>query len=188
MLDPAVLNATLDAVMRGSPDAFLTVTRAYSPALRSFLASQIFHLDDVDDVAQETLIAAYRSLQNFRRGEDFGHWLRGIARNKLLRYFEQSKRRANAMETFRREGATLIASELDAAASKTRSEHLQTMLSCIAKLPERLRHVVRSALDGDKSTSVASELESSVGAIYQLQYRALKALRECMNRETTHGN
>ena len=187
MLDPVALNTTLDAVMRGNPDAFLTVTRAYSPALRAFLASQIFHLDEVDDIAQETLIAAYRSLGTFRRGEDFGAWLRGIARNKLLRYFEQSKRRADALETFRREGAALIAGELEAAAAKTKSEHLQTMLTCIAKLPERLRHVVRATLDGDKSGAVAAEMESSVGAVYQLQYRALKALRECMNREAAHG-
>lgn len=188
MLDPTTLDQTLNAVMRGNPDAFLTVTRAYGPALRAFLASQIFHLDDVDDVAQETMIAAYRSLPTFRRSEDFSAWLRGIARNKLLRYFEQSKRRADALETFRREGSALLEGELEAVASKTRSEQLQTMLTCISKLPERMRQVVRSALDGDKSTSVAESMAASVGAVYQLQYRALQALRECMNREVAHGS
>lgn len=187
MLDSSQLNQALDAALRSSPDAFLVIVRAYGGSLRTFLSSQMFHLDDVDDVAQETFIAAYRSLGTFRRGEDFGAWLRGIARNKLLRYFEQSNRRSSHLETFRLEAASLVQSELDDAAAGTRSEQLQAMLSCISQLPERMRHVVRSLLDGSKSASLAEELKTSTGAIYQLQYRALGLLRECIAREVPHG-
>lgn len=188
MLDPSQLNATLDAALSANPDAFLAVVRAHGPSLRAFLSSQMFHLDDVDDIAQETFIAAYRSLNSFRRGEDFGAWLRGIARNKLLRYFEQTSRRSAQMETFRREAAALLDGELEEAAATTGSEQLQAMLRCIAKLPERMRHVVRSLLDGGKSTALAEELETTTGAIYQLQYRALGMLRECITKEVAHGS
>jgi RNA polymerase sigma-70 factor (ECF subfamily) len=51
-----------------------------------------------------------------------------------------------------------------------------------------MRHVVRSALDGSKSTALAEDLETTAGAIYQLQYRALKTLRECMTRELAYGD
>jgi len=186
MLESPTLDQTLDAALRANPDAFLAIVRAYGPTLRAFLGSQMFHLDDVDDVAQETLIAAYRSLNNYRRGEDFGAWLRGIARNKLHRYFEQSSRQSARMETFRREAAALLDRDLDEAAGQTRSEDLQAMLNCISKLPERMRHVVRSLLDGGKSSTLADELGTSTAAIYQLQYRALGILRGCIVKEVSH--
>lgn len=188
MLAPDKLNESLDAALLTNPDAFLAVVRAYGPSLRAFLSSQMFHLDDVDDLAQETFIAAYRSLNTFRRGEDFGAWMRGIARHKLLRYFEQSSRRSAQMETFRREAAALLDGELEEAAAATGSELFQAMLRCVAKLPERLRHVVRALLDGSKAITLAEELGTTTGAIYQLQYRALGMLRECITREIVHGN
>lgn len=186
MLDPQQLNSTLDHVLRGQPDAFLGIVRAYGPGLRTFLASQLFHIDDVDDIAQETFISAYRGLNTFRRGEDFGAWLRGIARNKLLRFFEQTNRRVSQLEAFRHEAGMLLHDELESAASETKSEQLQLMLSCITKLPDRVRHVVRSLLDGSKAPALAEELQTSTGAIYQLQYRALGMLRDCMTRELAH--
>lgn len=183
MLEPDTLNSTLDHVLRGQPDAFLVIVRSYGPGLRTYLSSQLFHLDDVDDLAQETFIAAYRSLNTFRRSEDFGAWLRGIARNKLLRFFEQTNRRSSRMEAFRNEAASLLHAELEESAAGAKSEQLQAMLSCIAKLPERIRHVVRALLDGSKATGLADELKTSTGAIYQLQYRALGMLRECITRQ-----
>lgn len=186
MLESSQLNATLDHVLRGQPDAFLAIVRAYSPMLRTWLGGQLFHMDEVDDLAQETFIAAYRSLHTFRRTEDFGAWLRGIGRNKLLRHFEQSGRRSANLEKFRQAAATLLADELETAAAGTQAVQLQAMLSCISKLPDRIRHVVRALLDGSKAAALAQELQTSVGAIYQLQYRALGLLRDCIARELAH--
>lgn len=183
MLESDQLNASLDHVLRGQPDAFLTIVRAYGPNLRAYLASQLFHIDDVDDLAQETFIAAYRSLNSFQRGHDFGAWLRGIARNKLLRFFEQTNRRSVQLENFRREAASLLQAELEDTAAVAKSGQLQAMLVCITKLPDRIRHVVRSLLDGSKAAALAEEMRTSTGAIYQLQYRALGLLRDCINQE-----
>jgi len=188
MLDSFQLNETLDAALCGQPDAFLAIVREHGPPLRAFLGSQMFHLEDVDDLAQETFIAAYRSLDTFRRDQDFGAWLRGIARHKLLRYFEQTSRRSTHMDAFRRDVALLLENELEESAAGTRSEQLQAMLTCIGSLPERIRHVVRSLLDGSKAPSLAEELGTTTGAVYQMQYRALKLLRGCITREVTHGS
>ena len=53
MLQSPTLDQTLDAALRANPDAFLAIVRAYGPGLRAFLSSQMFHLDDVDDVGRE---------------------------------------------------------------------------------------------------------------------------------------
>ena len=188
MSEPHVLSPTLDEVLQGDADAFLGIVRTYSPGLRAFLTSHLFQIDAVDDLVQETFIAAYRSLNSFQRGEDFGAWLRGIARNKLKRFFEQNARRGDLLVEFQKQGALILETQLDEAAQGTRAAHLQAMLSCISQLPDRLRRVIHANLEGARSSAVAEELQTTPGAVYQLQYRALQLLRMCVTKELSHGN
>ena len=182
MNDPTDVDAVLDQVARGWTDAFGHLVRLYALPLRSFLASQVYHLDDVDDLAQEVFLAALNSMASFRRGDDFGAWLRGIARNKLLVYFRTESRRSRALQRFREEVTTRIEKELEEAATGDRTETLERLLRCIAELPEKLRRVVRAGLDGDKPAELAEALSTTVGMIYNLHYRANRLLRACLQR------
>jgi RNA polymerase sigma-70 factor (ECF subfamily) len=183
MLDPREIASVLDQVARGNRDAFQWIVRAFGLPLRSFIASQVYHLDDVDDLVQEVFIAAYKGLHTFRRGDDFGAWLRGIARNKLSAHARSSARRNKALERFREEVALAVQADLERAAAADRSVAIAMLLRCIARLPERLRRVVRAGLEGDKPAALAKELVTSVGAVYNLHYRANQLLRECVQRE-----
>jgi RNA polymerase sigma-70 factor (ECF subfamily) len=183
MVQPSELAAILDEVARGNRDAFRQIVRGYSLPLRSYLASQTHNLDDVDDLAQEVFLAAFRSLPSFRRGDDFGAWLRGIARNKLYDHLRRCARRNRAMESFRAEVARLVEAELERAAAADPSGAIEVLLRCIAQLPDKLRRVVRAGLDGDKPAALAEALTTSVGAIYNLHYRANQLLRVCMQKE-----
>jgi len=183
MLSDAEIREVIDQVARGNRDAFHLIVRAYNLPLRSFIASQVHHLEDVDDLAQEVLLGAYRNLGDFRRGDDFGAWLRGIARNQLLFYFRTSGRRRKAMEKFREDAARIVQADLDHAVSGDTSEVIEALLRCVGRLPEKLRRVVRAGLDGDKPAMLAKELLTTVGAIYNLHYRANRLLRECMTKE-----
>jgi RNA polymerase sigma-70 factor (ECF subfamily) len=174
--------AALDEVARGHADAFARVVRAYGLPLRSYLASQVHHLEDVDDLAQEVFLAALKGLAGYRRGDDFGAWLRGIARNKLLNYFRSSTRRSQAMERFREEVARAVEDDLERAAAADRAEAIERLLRCVAQLPERLRRVVRAGLDGARPAELARELSTTVGAVYNLHYRANQLLRECLRK------
>jgi RNA polymerase sigma-70 factor (ECF subfamily) len=159
------------------------IVRAYSLPLRSYLASQVHHLDDVDDLAQEVFLAAYGSLNAFRQGDDLGAWLRGIARNKLFRHFRSSARWQGALGRFREQVARTVEADLEVAVRDDRAETIETLLRCIARLPEKLRRVVRAGLDGDKPAVLAEELSTSVGAVYNLHYRANQLLRTCLDKE-----
>ena len=183
MLTQAEIDVVLDQVARGSRDAFRLIVRAYGLPLRAYIASQVHHPNDVDDMAQEVFLAAYRQLATFRRGDDFGAWLRGIARNKLHDYFRSSARRDRAMERFREEVARVVEGDLEAAAASDRSESIEALLRCIGRLPEKLRRVVRAGLDGDKAADLAEQFVTTVGAIYNLHYRANQLLRDCVQKE-----
>jgi RNA polymerase sigma-70 factor (ECF subfamily) len=183
MGDTSDMDAVLDAVARGDREAFRAVVRAYGLPLRAYLASQVHHRDDVDDLAQETLLASLHGLSGFRRGEDFGAWLRGIARHKLQNHFRGAARRGDALDRFRGEVARSVESELEADAAAARADRIEALLRCISRLPERLRQVVRSGLEGGKPAELAASLETSVGAVYTLHYRANRLLRDCVAKE-----
>jgi RNA polymerase sigma-70 factor (ECF subfamily) len=179
----AEIDAILDEVARGRTEAFGDIVRRYALPLRSYLASQVIHLDDVDDLAQEVFLAALKNLDTFHRGDDFGAWLRGIARNKLLVYFRTLSRRHRALQHFRDEVTALIDGDLEGVAASERTELIERLLRCIAELPERLRRVVRAGLDGDKPAEVAKALSTTVGVVYNLHHRANQLLRECLRKE-----
>jgi RNA polymerase sigma-70 factor, ECF subfamily len=183
MLRRSELDAAIDDVLRGERDAFRKILRAYGLSLRTFIATQVHSVDDIDDLAQEVLLVAYRSLGEFRRGDDFGAWLRGIARHKIYDHFRRTSRRHKALERFRDEVARLIENRLERTVSRDSSGAIEVLLGCIGQLPERMRRVVRAGLDGHKPADVAGEMMTSVGAVYRLHYRANQLLRACMQRE-----
>jgi RNA polymerase sigma-70 factor (ECF subfamily) len=176
------IDALLDDVERGRTEAFGRLVREYALPLRSYLASQVHHLDDVDDLAQEVFLAAFECLRKFRRGDDFGAWLRGIARNKLLTYYRSTARRTHAMQRFCAEVSLAIADDLERASAADRAEVIERLLYCIGQLPERLRQVVRAGLNGDKPAELAKQLSTTVGVVYNLHYRANQLLRDCLKK------
>jgi len=180
MLQASELNAIIDEVLQGDNEAFRKIIREYSLSLRSYIAALVHSLDVVDDLGQEVFFAAFRNLRDFRRGDDFGHWLRGIARNKVYKHFRSSARRHKAMKRFLEQVADMTEARLERAVAGDRSDSIEALLQCIGRLPERMRRVVHAGLDGDKPADLAGELNTTVGAIYRLHYRANQLLRDCM--------
>src|SRR3954452_15485607 len=119
------LQGVIDRVVKGDRDAFWRVVDAFGLPLRSYVASQLHHLEDVDDVTQEVFITAYKKLHEFRRDEDFGAWLRGIARNKMYTHLRSANRRVRSMDRFLDEVARLIGPDLERASAGNRPEVIE---------------------------------------------------------------
>jgi RNA polymerase sigma-70 factor (ECF subfamily) len=179
MPDPSLIQR----ILQGERDLYLHLVRQHELMLRAYIASQLYNLQDVDDLAQETFIAAFKDLAAFRPETDFGAWLRGIARNRLLTHFRTLKRRDSALDRFREEVSRITDRQLERTfASDTQEPHAR-LLHCIARLPEKLRRIVHAGLEGLKPSSLAEELHTTVAAVYQLHYRANQHLRECLKKD-----
>ena len=61
-------------------------------------------------------------------------------------------------------------------------ERLERLLECVEQLPERLRQVVRAQLSSIRIERVARDMKTSAGAIYTMQWRANRLLRQCMEK------
>jgi RNA polymerase sigma-70 factor (ECF subfamily) len=177
------LNDVIDDVLRGNRDEFRKILHAYGLSLRSYIATQVHTVDDIDDLAQDVFLVAYHNLPEFRRGDDFGAWLRGIARNKIYHHFRHLARRNKALSRFREEVARVVESRLERAVSADSSGAIEVLLHCISLLPEKMRRIVHAGLDGDKPAELAGAMMMTVAAVYRLHSRANRLLRECMNRE-----
>jgi len=182
MGDRGEIESIIDDVLRGDKEAFRKIIRAFTLVLRSYIAANVHHLDVVDDLAQDVFFAAFRNLHDFRRGDDFGAWLRGIARNKVYEYFRSTSRRRRAMERFHEQVALATEARLEESVAHDRSESIEVLLHCIGRLPEKMRRVVHSGLNGDKPVNLAEEMQTTVGAVYSLHYRANQLLRDCMRK------
>ncbi len=169
----------IGAILRGETDLFRLLVREYGLFVRGFLASRLHHLADVDDVAQEVFLVAFDRLKTCDPAQ-FRPWLIGIAKNELKQHWRKQSRRAAAMERFREELATVVEVEVDASFRLLRAEHIERLLDCIGRLPDRVRRIVRAGLDGCRADELADELGMNRNAIYQARFRGFAALRKCM--------
>lgn len=74
--------ALVRASQRGDRDAFGILVARYAPFIFSVAARMLGPNADAEDVAQETLVAAYKALPGFQLDAKFSTWLYRIAANK----------------------------------------------------------------------------------------------------------
>jgi len=74
-------HAMLIAAQAGDRGAFSSLVRVHLPLICSILSSSIRNRSDVDDLAQETFLKAWRSLPSLKAGAHFKPWLCRIAIN-----------------------------------------------------------------------------------------------------------
>lgn len=81
----AILNQLLVVRSQAGDDvAFEQLVLRFHQPLRYYLRRMLDSADHVDDVLQETWLAAYRTLRRLRRPESFVPWIYRIARNRAL--------------------------------------------------------------------------------------------------------
>lgn len=91
-----------DLVVRaraGDEDAFAAIVRGYQRRVYGVAMKMTRRHEVADDVAQETFIRAYRSLDRFELGRPLGPWLVKIAVNLAINYLNGAARREQSLYT-----------------------------------------------------------------------------------------
>ena len=174
-------------VLGGNKDRFRVLVREYGLLVSGYLASRVYHLEDAEDLAQESFLTAYSKLSSYEIGTNFRAWLLTIAKFQLSNYWRKSSRRANTMDKFRHDIASTIQPEMVKASNEMKQHQIKRLLFCISELPDRTRHLIRAGLDGVRMETLAEEMKLKPNAIYQLRHRAHIALRKCMETKETNS-
>ncbi len=164
----------------GSHAAFAKILRAHQASIRGYLSRMVRRDDLVDDLAQETFIAAYRNLATWRQESSLRGWLLGIARKMVLRYLEDLKNRGTP-----RIESELASWLLQSAQRETppgrHEQELEALESCLRKLPPHSTRLVDEFYYKHRSAdSIASATGRSVGAVWMALLRVREALRDCV--------
>jgi RNA polymerase sigma-70 factor, ECF subfamily len=166
----------LTAAKAGDERAFAELVEPYRRALEVHCYRMLGSLHDAEDVAQETLLKAWRSLGGCERRASVQTWLYRIATNACLDEIEGRPRRAEpAIDPYPDARLADAASPmLDPAARYAQREGIElALLASIQRLPGRQRVVLilRDVL-GWSAGEVAELLESSVAAVNSALQRA----------------
>lgn len=173
----------LQKVLAGDRDAYRAVVREYGPVLRALLASHLSSSDVVEDLAQEAFIAAYEHLRDFDLDQDFGPWIKGIARNKMLMHLRRHYQHGEALQKLKAEAAQEVFDDVSALQAGDDSPVVDQLRLCFDKLPQRLMGVLRARYFERRSvTAIAGELGTTVSAISSLLFRGRKELQSCLGR------
>lgn len=156
------------AAQAGDERAFRELVEPHRRALEVHCYRMLGSPQDAEDVVQETLMRAWKTLDRFERRSSIQTWLYRIATNASLDELERRPRRPEPVspypdERFEEAGAAVV----DPAARYAMHEGIElAFLTAIQKLPGRQRAILilRDVL-GWTSSEVAELLDSTVAAV-----------------------
>lgn len=175
-------------VKRGDRTAFDLLFGRYQHKIRSLVARHVRDPQEVEDVAQEAFIKAFRALPRFRGESAFYTWLYRIAINTAHNHQMAKSRRPPGVDIdvedaqFMDGADRLVENESpDAAAS--RDELAEAIDQAIAALPDDLRSALAlREFEGLSYEQIATIMECPVGTVRSRIFRA----REAVDRRIGH--
>lgn len=174
----------VEEIRSGSRDAFAQLVRLHQAKVRCYLGRFVRGADVVDDLAQETFIAAYRSLSSYRQQSALGLWLLGIARNLALKHLRDEQRRraqeADSFEASLARWAEERANSEDAGPGR-HDQILEALRTCIDGLQKHSAGLIRDAyFKGRTAAEIAQDTGKTEGAVWITMMRIRQTLRDCI--------
>jgi len=174
--------ALVERVQQGDKKAFDILVLKYQHRIIKLVARFVRNGDEVQDVAQESFIKAYRALKNFRGDSAFYTWLYRIAINTAKNYLVSASRRATTSAVdvqdaeqydsgdWLREYATpekeLLAAEIK-----------QVIYKAITDLPSDLKEAVTlREMEGLSYEEIADVMDCPIGTVRSRIFRARDAI------------
>ena len=182
MSEPKTDQQLVVLVQQGDKTAFDVLVRKYQHKVINLVSRFVKNQGDVEDVAQEAFIKAYRALPNFRGDSAFYTWLYRIAVNTAKNYIVAQKRRPSASDIDAVDAENYDGSDnLRENASPERlllSEELKRVVfKTLEQLPEDLRSAITlRELEGLSYEEIADVMECPVGTVRSRIFRAREAL------------
>ena len=169
-------------VQRGDSRAFDLLVLKYQHKIFGLISRYVHDADEVQDVAQEAFIKAYRALPNFRGDSAFYTWLYRIAINTAKNHLVSRSRRPPGSDVEVEDaeyfdgGAALR--DINTPEEKLFGEELRGVVErAISELPDDLRSAVTlREFDGLSYEDIAEIMYCPVGTVRSRIFRAREAI------------
>lgn len=176
----------VERVQQGDRRAFDLLVGKYQHKIMSVISRYIRNPDEVQDVAQDTFVRAWRALPRFRGDSAFFTWLYRIAINTAKNHLVARKRRPPGTD-IDIEDAQFLDSADGLRDGDTPLGHLltaeieATVQQALAQLPEEMRRAVMlREFDGLSYEAIAEVMECPVGTVRSRIFRGREAIDEAL--------
>ena len=166
--------AIVRSVLRGEIEAYSLLAERHGPRLLALA----FHLsgdyETAADLTQETLLAAYNSLDRIREPRAFGGWVASILRNKFRNLRRKNPAPVLSLDQLMDAGFEPSADKGDSSPSK---EDLKQVMECVTALPNKYRETLLLRYSDDLSyKEMAESLDLPMTTVTTRLTRARKLL------------
>ena len=160
---------------------FEDLYRAYLGRIYAYVRAQVGTSADAEDITAQVFMNAYQAYARFEaRNTTPAAWLFRIARNATLDHFRAHGRRERLRRTIEHQP---VAEEDPSGVAEERIQY-RALLARVAQLPERQREAISLRHSGLSFEEVGVLLKCTEDAAKMLYHRAVKALKEAVEKET----
>lgn len=171
-------------VQKGDKQAFDMLVLKYQYKVQAVISRLVKDQSEVQDVAQEAFIKAYRAIQSFRGESQFYTWLYRIAVNTAKNYLVTRNRRPpnediDIGDAENYGGSEYLKDNDTPEGEMYRGELEEVVFKALSELPEDLRTAVTlREMEGMSYEEIASIMDCPVGTVRSRIFRAREAITE----------
>lgn len=182
MSDKAADQQLVERVQKGDKRAFDLLVIKYQQRIMNVISRFVNDFAEVQDLAQETFIKAYRALPNFRGDSAFYTWLYRIGINTAKNHLVARSRRppsgdVDATEAEYYEGESALKDQATPERIALTDEIGKVVFDAIEQLPEDLRMAITlRELEGLSYEEIAEAMECPIGTVRSRIFRAREAI------------
>ena len=171
-------------VQQGDKQAFNLLVLKYQYRIQAVVSRFIKDNAEVQDVAQEAFIKAYRAIQNFRGESQFYTWLYRIAVNTAKNYLVTRNRRPPSSDIEVGDadmygGSEHLKDNDTPEAEMYRGELEAEVFRAMSDLPEDLRTAITlREIEGMSYEEIADVMDCPIGTVRSRIFRARDAITE----------
>ncbi len=185
MGDREVDQQLVERAQRGDKHAFELLVAKYQRKLGRLLSRFIRDPAEVEDVAQEAFIKAYRALPSFRGDSAFYTWLYRIGINTAKNYLVAMRRRAPTTTEFDSEEAENFEDgdqlrDLNTPEAELMTRQIAaTVNQTMEELPEELRTAITlREIEGMSYEDIANVMNCPIGTVRSRIFRARETIAD----------
>ncbi len=185
MSDRELDRQLVERAQRGDKHAFGLLVSKYQRKLSRLLCRFVKDQAEVEDVAQEAFVKAYRALPSFRGDSAFYTWLYRIGINTAKNYLVAMGRRAPTLTDFDSEEAEEFDGgdqlrDINTPESLLMTKQIaNTVNEAMEQLPEELRAAIQlREIDGLSYEEIAAAMDCPIGTVRSRIFRAREAIAE----------
>ena len=176
----------LAMAVASDPEAFGEIVRRWERKIFALCFGMLGREDEARDAAQETFVAAYRNIGNFRGEAKVSSWLHRIAVNQCLTSKRRSRSRSEEYlddETNEEERVFVAAAAFSPSNQTEQTERNVLVRQAVGSLPLDLRQVVlMKEFEEMTFQEISDTLEIPLSTVKSRLYTALKQLRSKLER------